>query len=372
MASGTAPPEPINAGPNGHQQGGLVRLWRSTHEVPSKVLRPLTRVIRPLTKAKLPPLPDLTELVRPSRLAQRLRASAIAQRLRHGLLAERLLPNPAAELPSPGRGRSDDQEVERPREVDLPEAVVQADGLPIHCATVVAVPVEIAYNQFTQFEDFPGFMRTIARAEQLDAAQVEFELRRGVLRHRWKAQIVDQRPDERIAWRSVSGMRLAGVTSFHSIGDRLTRIDASVVVEPTGGLQRMARRLRLVDRAIADELRRFKAFLEMREEETGAWRGYIADGEVVDEDDYFGWEPAEEGGEDMPAARDAEAPDGEALDEGASVKGSRSGSRSTGAASNGASAETAGIAGTSAEKSGSSGAGRTRTSEESGGSRSRA
>jgi len=120
--------------------------------------------------------------------------------------------------------------------------LTQADGLPIQQASLVAVPVEIAYNQFTQFERFPDFMHVVAKVEQIDAARAEFELRRWGLQRSWKAHIVDQRPEERIAWRSVVGMRLAGVTTFHAISDRLTRMDVSVVVEPAGILQRIVRR----------------------------------------------------------------------------------------------------------------------------------
>jgi uncharacterized membrane protein len=210
----------------------------------------------------------------------------------------RLLRRRGLSLPGkllPGGKSSDDarEEIEPAHEADLPEALKQADGLPVQCATLVAVPVEIAYNQFTQFEDFPSFTRSLVHVDQVSPVQAEFELGRFWGRRRWRAHVVDQRPDERIAWRSVNGVGLAGVTTFHSLSDRLTRVDVSVVVGPSGGLQRLARRLGLVERLIAGELHRFKAFIEMREQETGAWRGYIADGEVVDEEEYFGWEQEE-------------------------------------------------------------------------------
>ena len=211
------------------------------------------------------------------------------------LLRPRGLTLPGKLLPSRKTSDAGREEIEPAHEADLPDALKQADGLPIQCATLVAVPVEIAYNQFTQFEDFPGFMRSLATVDQVSPVQVEFELHRRWGRRRWRAHVVDQRPDERIAWRSVDGIGLAGVTTFHSLSDRLTRVDVSVVVEPGGGLERLARQVGLVDRLVAGELHRFKAFLELREQETGAWRGYIADGEVVDEEEYFGWEPQEDG-----------------------------------------------------------------------------
>ncbi len=219
--------------------------------------------------------------------AKLLKAIARVLRPRDLTLPRRLFPG--------GKHSDAGEQIEPAHEGDLPEALKHADGLPIQCATLVAVPVEIAYNQFTQFEDFPSFMRSLADVEQVSPAQAEFKLGGWWGRRRWRAHVVDQRPDERIAWRSVDGMGLAGVTTFHSLSDRLTRVDVSVVVEPSGALLRLPRRIGLVDRLIAGELRRFKAFIEMREQETGAWRGYIADGEVVDEEEYFGWEPQEEG-----------------------------------------------------------------------------
>lgn len=206
-------------------------------------------------------------------------------------LRELLSPGQLVDMLRPGPSGTGDTDTEAAHEADLPDVLTQADGLPIQHATLVAVPVEIAYNQFTQFERFPDFMHVVAKVEQIDAERAEFELRRWGLQRSWKAHIVDQRPEERIAWRSVEGMRLAGVTTFHSISDRLTRMDVSVVVEPAGILQCIVRSAGLVDRLVVNEMQRFKAFIEMREEETGAWRGYIADGEVVDEDEYFGWEP---------------------------------------------------------------------------------
>ncbi|MDQ6749263.1 MAG: SRPBCC family protein [Actinomycetota bacterium] len=241
---------------------------------PSRVLslplRALARLLRPLAKLlpspRLPKLPEVSELPRPGQMVKKLRAGSSAS----------------------DKGRK--KEIAAPHEADLPAALAQAAGLPVQHATLVAVPVEIAYNQFTQFEEFPTIMSTVATVDQIDPAQVEFELRHWKVRRSCRAHIVDQRPEERIAWRSVDGMRLAGVTTFHAVSDRLTRMDVSVVVEPANAPERIAHRTGLIGRLIAGDLQRFKAFVEMREEETGAWRGYIADGEVVDEDEYFGWE----------------------------------------------------------------------------------
>ncbi len=345
------------------------------------LLRGLSKLLRPLAAGGR---------LRPARLAkavQSLRSSFVALRPRPGPLVHRLLPDVISRRLARHPGPPDeDEEIERPSEADLPEAVVGADGLPIQQAILVAVPLEIAYNQFTQFEDFPGFMRAVAKADQLDPVQVRFECRRWGLRRSFLAHIVDQRPEERIAWRSVEGMRLAGVTTFHSVADRLTQVDVSVVVEASDATQRIAHRLGLVERAIAGELSRFKAFVEMREEETGAWRGYIADGKVVDEDEYFGWEPSEDDSEQAPP-KEAGSPPSEA-DAGASAgtaperrSGGKAARRDTSTkeattgrrpARNGASASQSGDDGASKGRSDGRGRERAGADEKTGSSRSRA
>lgn len=327
----------------------------------------LARVLRPLAARGLVrpgKLEAVAEFLRPRRMAQLPRPKA-----------DRLLPDAVTGwLGDRASTPEEEEETPRPHEADLPDALAGGDGLPVQHAVLVAVPVEIAYNQFTQFEDFPRFMRTIARAEQIDGVQVELEFRRWGLRRSWRAHVVDQRPEERIAWRSVRGLGLAGVTTFHPIADRLTRVDVSVVVEPAGGVPAIARRLGLVDRAVAGELNRFKAFVEMREEETGAWRGYVADGEVVDEQDYFGWEPEEEGSQDAPR-EDAQGA-GSDPGEDAGTEAPRAEARRGRAASREASkAETTDRAsqsnGASAGQS-EKGAGGTRANKQTGGSRTRA
>jgi uncharacterized membrane protein len=317
-------------------------------------------------------------LLRALAALRRLRPSRWAERLRSGALADGVLPDAVATRLG-ARGSESGSGLVAPVEAELPEVVADTAQSPIQHAVLVGVPIEIAYNQFTQFEDFPHFMRGVVHAQQRDPAQVELRFRAWGVRRSWRAHIVDQRPEERIAWRSAAGAKLAGVTTFHSVADRLTRIDVNVVVEPAGAVQRIARRLGLLDRAVARELRRFKAFIEMREEETGAWRGYIADGEVVEEDDYFGWEPGEGHADEETAAQPASSSDS-ASGDGARAKSSPASSSRTAtkkrtgakkataqpAASNGASA------GTSKSKSSGSAKGRNRSGKRTGGSRAKA
>jgi uncharacterized membrane protein len=149
--------------------------------------------------------------------------------------------------------------------------------LPIQCSVDVAVPAEVAYDQWTQFEDFPEFMHRVERIEQKDDQTVVWHENVWGIRRSWEAQIVEQVPDERIAWRSDSRGGHSGVVTFHELSDRLTRVELNVDLQPQGLFEKMASGLRFHRRALKTDLKRFKAFVEMRNEETGAWRGEIHD-----------------------------------------------------------------------------------------------
>lgn len=149
--------------------------------------------------------------------------------------------------------------------------------LPVQCSVDVAVPAEVAYDQWTQFEDFPEFMHRVERIEQRDDNTVVWHENVWGVRRSWEAQIVEQVPDQRIAWRSDSRGGHSGVITFHELSDRLTRVELNVDFQPQGLFEKMASGLRFHRRAVRTDLQRFKAFVEMRNEETGAWRGEIHD-----------------------------------------------------------------------------------------------
>jgi len=151
--------------------------------------------------------------------------------------------------------------------------------LPIQCSVDVAVPVEVAYDQWTQFEDFPEFMHRVERIEQRDDDTLVWHENVWGIRRSWESEIVEQVPDERIAWRSDSRGGHSGVITFHELSDRLTRVELNVDLQPQGLFEKMASGMRFHRRAIKTDLQRFKAFVEMRNEETGAWRGEIHDEE---------------------------------------------------------------------------------------------
>jgi uncharacterized membrane protein len=158
--------------------------------------------------------------------------------------------------------------------------------MPIQQSVDVAAPLETVYDQFTQFEDFPKFMHRVERVEQRDETTVVFHEKIWGVRRMWEAEIVEQEPDERIVWRTSSGTTHVGVVTFHKLSDRLTRVELNVDIQPEGAIEKIARGARFAKRAARADLKRFKAFVEMRDEETGAWRGAIEDGDVVDEESY--------------------------------------------------------------------------------------
>jgi uncharacterized membrane protein len=178
---------------------------------------------------------------------------------------------------------------------DAPEGTGSGRRMPVQQAVDVAAPVDIVYNQFTQFEDYPKFMHRVESVSQEDEAHVTFKSKQWAVNRQWRAEIVDQRPDERIAWKSESGVNLSGVATFHELAPRLTRIEVNVDFDPEGFFEKIGRGMRFAKRAIRADLHRFKAYVEMQEEAEGEWRGYIAEGEPVEEEDYYGEEPDEAG-----------------------------------------------------------------------------
>jgi uncharacterized membrane protein len=155
--------------------------------------------------------------------------------------------------------------------------------MPVQQSVDVAVPLETAYNQWTQFEDWPEFMHRVTRATQDDDCTVNFATKIWGKTKEFTADIETQRPDERIKWRVSQGITHTGVVTFHELAPRLTRIELSMDVDPGSLIEKAARGMRHVKRAIRSDLHRYKAFIEMQEIETGAWRGVIEDGELVEE-----------------------------------------------------------------------------------------
>ena len=139
----------------------------------------------------------------------------------------------------------------------------------------VGVPVETAYNQWTQFEEFPRFMEGVEEVRQLDPTHLHWRAKIGGKDTEWDAVITEQVPDERVAWTNTTGARNAGVVTFHHVDDMQTRIMLQLEYEPEGVIENVGTALGVPTRRVEGDLKRFKEFIEARTLETGAWRGEV-------------------------------------------------------------------------------------------------
>jgi uncharacterized membrane protein len=146
----------------------------------------------------------------------------------------------------------------------------------------VDVPVSTAYNQWTQFEDFPKFMDNVESVTQLDDTHLRWIAEIRGRRDEWKAEITHQEPDKVIAWRALEGKENSGRVEFEPLEGNRTRIDVTLMWEPEGLVEAAADKIGVSDRAIKVDLEHFKELIEGRGAETGAWRGEVVEGKRVD------------------------------------------------------------------------------------------
>jgi uncharacterized membrane protein len=139
----------------------------------------------------------------------------------------------------------------------------------------IAVPVRTAYNQWTQFEEFPRFMEGVESVRQLDDTRLHWVANVGGERKEWEARITEQIPDQRIAWHSEGGEHTSGAVSFQSIEPSRTRVTVRVNYEPQGITEKIGDMLGVVSQRVEGDLERFKDFIEARGHETGSWRGTV-------------------------------------------------------------------------------------------------
>lgn len=139
----------------------------------------------------------------------------------------------------------------------------------------VSVPVRTAYNQWTQFEDFPQFMEGVQEVKQLDDVTLHWKAEIAGQKREWDAKITEQTPDQRIAWTDIGGATNAGVVTFHKIDDSTTKIMLQIEFDPDGPLEKVGDVLGFVKTRTKGDLGRFKEFIESRGSETGAWRGEV-------------------------------------------------------------------------------------------------
>jgi uncharacterized membrane protein len=148
----------------------------------------------------------------------------------------------------------------------------------------VNVPIRIAYDQWTQFETFPKFMEGVENVVQGDDKTLHWTAKIAGQRKEWTAEITDQTPDKRIAWKSISGDENAGAVMFESLAPDKTKITLKLDADPEGVVETVGANLGFLERRVKGDLERFKKFIEGRAVPTGAWRGEIHGDQVRDDD----------------------------------------------------------------------------------------
>ncbi len=139
----------------------------------------------------------------------------------------------------------------------------------------VDVPVSTAFNQWTQFEEFPSFMDGVDEVKQLDETRLHWVASIGGKTEEWDAEITEQIPDDRIAWKAVTGKGNAGVVTFHRLDDERTKIMLQLDWESEGMVETLGAALGQDDRKVKSDLSRFKELIESRGAESGGWRGEV-------------------------------------------------------------------------------------------------
>jgi uncharacterized membrane protein len=148
-------------------------------------------------------------------------------------------------------------------------------------AVEVDVPLHTAYNQWTQFENFPNFMEGVEEVTQLDDRHNHWTMKVGGVRREFDTEIVDQLPDERITWRTTSGdTNQKGTVRFERLDDTHTKVELVMDVEPSGATEKAADLLGTIDRRVKGDMKRFKSYIEDRGGESGGWRGRIRPGDA--------------------------------------------------------------------------------------------
>ncbi|MGN6444860.1 SRPBCC family protein [Amnibacterium sp.] len=139
----------------------------------------------------------------------------------------------------------------------------------------VDVPVDTAYNQWTQFESFPEFLSFVESIRQVDDTHHHWKVKVGGVEREFDAVITEQHPDERVAWKSTDGTTNAGVVTFHKLSDTSSRVTVQIDWAPEGAVEKAGQVLGFDDRSVKKDLEHFKEFIERSGSETGAWRGEV-------------------------------------------------------------------------------------------------
>jgi uncharacterized membrane protein len=150
----------------------------------------------------------------------------------------------------------------------------------IEASLDVNVPVRVAYDQWTQFEEFPRFMSAVESVKQVDDTHLHWVAKIAGVRKEWDAKITQQEPDQRVAWTSTSGADNAGAVDFHRLDDSKTRITLTMDIDPEGVIENLGDAAGVPDRQVEGDLQRFKEFIEQRAVASGGWRGKVEQNDV--------------------------------------------------------------------------------------------
>ena len=145
----------------------------------------------------------------------------------------------------------------------------------------INMPITTVYNQWTQFEEFPRFMEGVKETRQMGDKRLHWKAEIAGKDEEWDAEIVEQVPDQRIAWRSTSGAKNSGLVTFQRIDPNRTRVTLRIDYDPQGFVENVGKALGIVSARVEGDLQRFKKFIESRGQETGAWRGEIHGGRTT-------------------------------------------------------------------------------------------
>jgi uncharacterized membrane protein len=136
----------------------------------------------------------------------------------------------------------------------------------------VHAPLRAVYDQWTQFEEFPKFMDGIKEVRQIDDTHLHWVAVFGGQEHEWDAEITEQRPDERVAWKNTDGKDNAGVVTFHRIADDQTQIMVQMDFVPEGIVEKLGNALGVPDHRVKGDLTRFKELVETSDHTADGWR----------------------------------------------------------------------------------------------------
>lgn len=139
----------------------------------------------------------------------------------------------------------------------------------------VNVPISTAYNQWTQFEEFPAFMEGVEEVTQLDERRLHWKADVGGKVKEWDAEIQEQVPDSRIVWRATDGSENAGIVRFHSAGPDATEIQLQMSYVPESFSETVGDKLGFMSRRVEGDLERFREFIESRGAASGAYRATL-------------------------------------------------------------------------------------------------